>query len=391
MAVTLNLQLAGNWVFAFFFRRCWMDSCKLFQNLRRIVMVWVLFLGISCAVCVQSHIQVVHFRNSFLMKACRLVLKELLMRRRKSWRDLPDLREIYVTHLNSTHLPFHHHFSSCASRCATGTAPSWCCGEWEWERCLLKKRRGNRDLVKPSKIAPGYGAKQGHIQQIWWMKFIGTFVLYLVPEKWPLNMRSGLNDWIILDLDGFRSTGFQICPKHLPLLWVYLAPLFDHIWLLPKSRVIEVPNKRFCKYPKKSSVSSSFNVTCAKIPVAHRVKPKKEGSRILCGYISRWRYGCLTWCFNTWWFTLITASLEKKHWLFFPYSFPLSFRHGAGQALGGFADGGLSWRHVAWWRPESLQGSQLWARWKIWHPTRRVPGGNVLTALPFGWSFLTGF
>ena len=78
---------------------------------------------------------------------------------------------------------------------------------------------------------------------------------------------------------------------------------------------------------------------------------------------------------------------KKTLAFFFPYSFPLSFRHGAGQALGGFADGGLSWRHVAWRQPEFFP--RLWTLshpkktppktaakakggWKIWHPTRRV-------------------
>lgn len=55
---------------------------------------------------------------------------------------------------------------SCASRCATGMAPSWSCGAWEWERC-------QRDLVKPSKTAPRILRRnqENHIQQryIWWI------------------------------------------------------------------------------------------------------------------------------------------------------------------------------------------------------------------------------
>ena len=282
------------------------------------------FLGSSCAVCVQSHIQVVHVRNSFLMKPCRLVLEGIIDEEKNilTWftkltrnlRDTPQL-DAAVPPVPPTIFPVALHGARRA-RHRVDVAASGSGRGAVWKKC-----RGNRDLVKPSKIAPGCGGEtRPHPTDIWWN--IGTFVLYLVPEKMSFEYEEWA-EW--LDYIGFRSTGFQICPKHLPLLWVYLAPLFDHIWLflLPKSRVIEVPNKRFCKYPKRSFVSSSCNVTCAKIPVAHRVKPKKEGSRILCGYISRWRYGCLTWWFNTWWFTLITASLEKKHWLFFSLLFSL--------------------------------------------------------------------
>ena len=175
-------------------------------------------------------------------------------------------------------------------------------------------------------------------------------------------MRSGLNDWIMLDLDGFRSTGFQICPKHLPLLWVYLAPLFDHIWLflLPKSRVIEVPNNRFCKYPKK--LFHHFSMWLArKYPRLTGWSQKKRAVEYSVDIspdegMDVWIYSHVIFNLEFWHYILkymmlyiITASLE----CFFPYSFPLSFRHGAGQALGGFADGGLSWRHVAWWQPQA--------------------------------------
>ena len=113
-------------------------------------------------------------------------------------------------------------------------------------------------LVKPSKSAPGHLGENKHKKAdsflIWWN--IGTcFDIYIVPEKISFVYEEWAG-W--LDCIGFRSTRFQICPKHLPLSWVYFAPLFDHIWLflLSISGVIEVANKRFCKYPKKSCVSS---------------------------------------------------------------------------------------------------------------------------------------
>lgn len=197
------------------------------------------------------------------------------MRRRKSWRDLPNLHEIYVTHLNSIQLflPFHHHLSSCASRCATGTAPSWCCGEWEWERCRNKEMPCfHGKLVKPSKIAPGCGGetrKTTSNRDIWW------------------NHR---------DPNGF----FPILRKNLPRL-------FDHIWrlfLLPISRVIIFQ--------------------CARVHTrGSQGEAKKRGRTEYSADISP-DEGMDVWIYSHEYMMLyiITASLE---WFFFPTLFPCHF------------------------------------------------------------------
>lgn len=106
----------------------------------------------------------------------------------------------------------------------------------------IKKRRGNRDLVKPSKTA---------------------------PRIWGRNKATS-NRYILMKLSG---------PKRWnPLFWVYLPRLFDHIWLflLPISRVIIFQ--------------------CARVHTRGSQGEAKKRGRTEYSvdiYFSRWRYGCL--------------------------------------------------------------------------------------------------
>ena len=207
MAVTLNLQLAGNWGFSPSSKKVLDGQLETLSESEANEWEGVLELGKFLLVVQICHIQVVHVRNSFLMKAwSTCAVKELLMRRRKSWRDLPNLREIYV---------FIPPLDSAVPPVPPTIFPVALHGvRRAWHRVDVAARGSGRGAEmkkcpwKPGgwwnlpKLAPGYGAKQtfGHIQQIYSWN-IGTFVLYLVPEKMSFEYEEWA-EW--LDYVGFR-------------------------------------------------------------------------------------------------------------------------------------------------------------------------------------------
>lgn len=221
------------------------------------------------------------------------------MRRRTSWRDLPNLREIYVPHLNwiQLFLPFHHHRQlRFTVRDGHGTE-------------LILRRVG------VGEVPTGFGETFQNSAQ-------DTQAKPGKPHPTEIYL--------------MNSSG----PKRLkpPVLMEYLPRLFDHIWrlfLLPISQIIEVPDKKVLQVSTPKNHLFHHLSMCAKIPGAHRVKPKKEaGPNTLWIFISPdegmdvWIYSHVIFNLEFWHDILIHDALYNYCLFgvfFFPTLFPCHF------------------------------------------------------------------